>query len=219
MDYLEPFINRIVKGDCINVMKQLPSQSVDLVLTDPPYIVRYQSRDGRSVPQDDCESWLKPSFAEVGRVLKNNRFCISFYGWTKTDKFLEAWRAAGLRPVGHLVWVKNYHSQERFVRYCHESAYLLAKGGPEKPKMALRDVLDWQYTGDEYHPTQKPVLALVPLILAYSEVGDVVLDPFAGSGTTAVAAKLLSRNYIGIEISEKYHRIAQARVRDTKRDA
>src|SRR5262249_47594743 len=134
------------------------------------------------------------------------------YGWNKADRFLAAWKAAGLYPVGHLVWTKNYHSKERFVRYSHESAYLLAKGNPAKPRMALRDVLDWRYTGDVLHPTQKPVMALLPLIMAYSDVGDIVLDPFIGSGTTAVAAAALGRQYIGIELEPTYARIAEERV-------
>ena len=115
--------------------------------------------------------------------------------------------------VGHLVWVKNYHSNERFVRYSHEAAYLLAKGEPEKPQTALRDVLDWTYTGDELHPTQKPVMALLPVILAFSKVGDIVLDPFSGSGTTAVAARSLGRRFIGIELDETYAGIAEERLR------
>ncbi len=120
--------------------------------------------------------------------------------------------------MGHLVWTKNYHSKERFVRYTHESAYLLAKGNPPKPRIALSDVLDWRYTGDTLHPTQKPVMAILPLILAYSKVGDIVLDPFAGSGTTAVAAQELGRCYIGIEIESQYAAIAQKRLARERRE-
>ena len=128
-----------------------------------------------------------------------------------------AWKQVGFRPVGHLVWVKNYHSNERFVRYSHEAAYLLAKGEPEKPQTALRDVLDWTYTGDELHPTQKPLMALLPVILTFSKFGDVVLDPFAGSGTTAVAARYLGRRFIGIELDQHYAAIAEERLRQIER--
>jgi site-specific DNA-methyltransferase (adenine-specific) len=218
MNTLNTFINRIICGDCISVMRTMPAASVDFVLTDPPYLVNYRSRDGRRYPNDDNDRWLAPAFAEVSRVLKPNSFCVSFYGWHKADVFLTAWKAAGLQPVGHLVWTKDYHSQERFVRYSHESAYLLAKGNPPKPRVALRDVLDWKYTGDVLHPTQKPVMALLPLILAYSHVGDIVFDPFAGSGTTAVAAAALHRRYIGIELEPKYARIAQERLAREQRE-
>ncbi len=212
MNPINTFTNHIICGDCISVMATMPSASVDLVVTDPPYLVNYRSSDGRRYPNDDNDRWLKPAFAEVSRVLKADRFVVSFYGWNKADRFLAAWKAAGLQPAGHLVWTKNYYSKERFVRYSHESAYLLAKGNPPRPRIGLRDVLDWRYTGDVLHPTQKPVMALLPLIMAYSQVGDIVLDPFAGSGTTAVAAQALGRRYIGIELEPKYARIAQERL-------
>jgi len=218
MQPIHHFINQIHCGDCIEVMRHMPSASVDFVLTDPPYLVNYRSRDGRSYPNDTNDQWLAPSFAEVARVLKRDAFCVSFYGWNKADRFLTAWKAAGLQPVGHLVWTKNYHSQERFVRYAHESAYLLAKGNPPKPYIALRDVLDWRYAGDTLHPTQKPVMALLPLIMAYSRFNDIVLDPFAGSGTTAVAAETLGRRYIGIELDPTYCRIAQERLAQKTRE-
>ena len=212
------FTNRIIDGDCVQVMHEMPSESVDFVLTDPPYLVNYRGRDNRRFANDDNDLWLLPAFVQVGRVLKRDRFVVSFYGWNKADRFLLAWKAAGLYPVGHLVWTKDYHSKERFVRYAHESAYLLAKGHPDKPRVVLRDVLDWRYSGDELHPTQKPVMALLPLILAYSKVGDIVLDPFAGSGTTAVAAQMLGRRYIGIEIDPTYCRIAQKRLAKQHRE-
>ena len=218
MKNINDFTNRIICGDCVEVMKEIPSESVALVVTDPPYIVRYRSRDGRGYVNDDNDAWLKPAFAEVYRLLKPNRFCVSFYGWNKADRFLAAWKQAGFQPVGHIVWIKTYHSKERFLRYSHESAYLLAKGYPSKPRIALPDVLPWRYTGDELHPTQKPVIALLPLIMAFSREEDIVLDPFAGSGTTAVAAATLGRKYIGIEISKEYAAIAEERLRHQKRE-
>jgi adenine-specific DNA-methyltransferase len=207
------FVNRIITGDCIEVMKEMPAASVDLIVTDPPYLVRYESRDGRRIANDDSDAWLLPAFAEMYRVLKYDSFLVCFYGWNKVDKFFAAWKAAGFRPVGHFVWTKDYHSSERFVRYSHESAYLLAKGEPQKPPIALRDVLEWKYTGDELHPTQKPVMALLPVIMAFSRVGDIVLDPFIGSGTTAIAARDLGRRYIGIEVDPLYAGKAEERMR------
>jgi adenine-specific DNA-methyltransferase len=215
MHRIEDFENRIIAGDCVRVMLEMPAESVDLVVTDPPYLARYQSRDGRRVANDDPSTgseWLSASFEQIYRVLKPDRFCVSFYGWHQADRFLRAWRRAGFRPVGHLVWVKDYHSNERFLRYSHEAAYLLAKGDPPKPAIALRDVLEWQYTGDELHPTQKPLMAMLPLIMAYSALGDIVLDPFVGSGTTAVAAQALGRRFIGIELEPVYAQVATERV-------
>jgi site-specific DNA-methyltransferase (adenine-specific) len=204
--------DRIIVGDCVTVLKTLPAESVDLTVTDPPYLVRYRSSDGRSIANDDNALWLVPAFAQIGRVLKPGRFCVSFYGWTQADRFLAAWRAAGLRPVGHFVFAKSYDSQARLLRYRHECAYLLSKGEPARPGIVLPDVLEWSYSGDALHPTQKPLAALVPLVLAYSRPGEVVLDPFAGSGTTALAAKLLNRRYVGIELDERYARLARERL-------
>jgi adenine-specific DNA-methyltransferase len=206
------FVNRIITGDCVEVMKEIPSASIDFIATDPPYLVRYTSRDGRRIVNDDTDNWLMPAFAEMYRVLKFDRLMLCFYGWNKVDRFFAAWKAAGFYPVGHLIWVKNYHSNERFVRYSHESAYLLAKGDPPRPSIALRDVLDWKYTGDDLHPTQKPVMALLPVIMAFSRLGEIILDPFAGSGSTAVAAQDLGRRYIGIEIDPTYARKAEERL-------
>jgi adenine-specific DNA-methyltransferase len=153
------------------------------------------------------------------RVLQRDRFLVSFYGWNRVDLFFSAWKQAGFRPVGHLVFAKRYASKERFVAYTHESAYLLAKGNPEKPQTMLRDVLEWRYTGNERHPTEKPVWAMMLLVNAFSNPGDIVLDPFVGSGTTAVAAKQLGRRYIGIDIEPVYAAKAQERVRSEGRAA
>ena len=207
------FTGRVITGDCIKVLARLPDRSVDFVLTDPPYIARYRSRDGQSVVGDDRADWLKPAFREIYRVLKADSFCVSFYGWHKVDTFFEAWRGVGFQPVGHLVWPKQYASSARFLRYFHESAYLLAKGRPAKPKTLISDVVsEWNYTGNKLHPTQKPVGALLPLIFALTRPNDIVLDPFCGSGSTLVASKLLGRRYIGIELVEQYTKTAESRL-------
>jgi adenine-specific DNA-methyltransferase len=213
MSFLNSFLDQVVTGDCLTVLPQLPSGSVDMVLTDPPYLVRYQSRDGRRVPNDDTDTWLAPTFAEAYRVLKRDRFCVSFCGFTQADRFLAAWKAAGFRVLEHLIWRKRYPSSTGCVRRYHEQAYVLAKGHPRRPKMLLPSVLEWRYTGDTLHPTQKPVDALLPLLMAFSQIGDVILDPFAGSGSTAVAAAMLGRHSIAIELSEPYARIARDRLR------
>jgi DNA modification methylase len=210
-------VNDVLQGDCVEVLAQLPSASVDMVLTDPPYLAKYLSRDGRRVANDDREEWLQPAFAQIFRVLKPNAFCISFYGWHQVDKFMQAWRLAGFRPAGHLVFTKSYPSNRRFLSYRHEQAYLLAKGNPALPAQPVSDVQPWQYSGNKLHPTQKPVSALMPLIAAFSKPGDVVLDPFCGSGSTLVAAALSSRQYIGIELSPEHCETARRRTLGVRR--
>jgi site-specific DNA-methyltransferase (adenine-specific) len=206
------FRNTILNADCLKALPMLQDRSINFILTDPRYMTRYKSRDGRTVPNDDNDIWLKPAFAEMFRVLANDSFCVSFYGGPMADRFMEAYRAAGFRIVGDLMFPKSYASSTRFLRYQHESAHLLAKGNPREPQKPIGDVLPWEYTGNKLHPTQKPLSALLPLVEAFSAPGSTVLDPFAGSGSSLMAAKTLGRFYIGIELDARYHHIAKRRL-------
>ena len=206
------FANQILRDDCINVMSQMPANSVDFVLTDPPYLVNYRDRTGRTIHNDVDDSWLKPAMTQAYRVLKQDRVAVMFYGWTKIDKFFEAWLGAGFQPVGHIVFRKSYSSKSRFLRYQHEQAFLLAKGRPPLPKQPLGDVMEMPYSGNKLHPTQKPIPALVSLIRSFSLQGETVLDPFAGSGSTCAAALLTGRKYIGAEMDDAYFQLATERL-------
>jgi site-specific DNA-methyltransferase (adenine-specific) len=202
----------VIHGDCIHIMRSMESGSADMIVTDPPYITRYRSRDGQTVRNDDNARWLAPAFSEAYRVLKSGGFCISFYSWNQADKLLAAWRAAGFRPVGHVVFRKSYASAKRFLSYHHEQAYLLAQGQVQLPLIPVPDVIDWRYERNEFHPTQKPISVLNPLIEGFTEPGDLVLDPFCRSGSTLVAAKKLGRRFIGIELDAVHHATASRRV-------
>lgn len=212
-------MSQLYHGDCLVALPQLDDQSVDFVLTDPPYLVNYRDRSGRSIANDVDDAWLAPAFAEVYRVLKSDALCVSFYGWNRVDTFFAAWRAAGFRIAGHLVFAKPYASKAGLVKYQHESAYLLAKGRPAVPAEPIADVLPWQYSGNRHHPTEKPLSCLRTLINTFTRPGDTVLDPFAGSGSTCVAARELGRRYIGIEIEATYYAAARARLRSPLRAA
>jgi hypothetical protein len=128
--------NEILHADCIDAMRQMPSNSVDLILTDPPYLVNYRDRDGRTIQNDTNTDWLKPTMREAFRVLKQDRVAIMFYSWNRVDMFFSAWKDAGFKPVGHIVFRKTYGSKTKFLSYQHEQAYLLAKGRPPLPKCA-----------------------------------------------------------------------------------
>ena len=205
-------MNQIIRGDCCAVLAGLPAASVDFILTDPPYLVGYRDRSGRSLAGDTDSAWLKPAFREAFRVLKPNRLCVSFYGWSRTDLFFDAWKAAGFRVAGHITFPKRYTSTSRLMRYQHENAYLLAKGNPAAPEFPIGDVIDWTYSGNKLHPTQKPLSVLTPLIESFCPRGGVVLDPFAGSGSTCLAARTVGRNYLGIEIDPATHEVASRRL-------
>lgn len=200
----------VLHGDCVTVLQGFPAGSIDLVLTDPPYGCNYRDRAGRQVANDNRTDWLEPAFTQIARVMRPDSLCVSFYGWHVVDQFMAAWRAAGLRPVAHLVFPKRYASRVTVFEARHEQAYVLAKGNPRVP-CPIADVLPWAYTGNRLHPTQKPMEALSPIIAALSRPGDIVLDPFAGSGSTLVAARRLGRGYIGIELDAGH--VATARNR------
>lgn len=205
--------DRVLWGDCVKTMAHLPEQCANLIVTDPPYLVNYTDRTGRRIAGDGTAEWVKPAFRQIFRVLKRDSFCVCFYGWNRAEIFLDAWKEAGFKTAGHFVWAKKYPSRTGYVRAHHEQAYLLAKGRPGKPVNPPRDVLyNWRYTGNRLHPTQKPVEAVAPLIEAYSKPGDIVLDPFAGSGTTLVAARRCGRKAIGIELDWNHCRTANGRL-------
>ncbi len=206
------FANTVLQGDCIDIMRRFRTGCVDFVLTDPPYLAHYCSRDGRRVANDADATWLKPAFAEVFRLLRRDSFCVSFYGWHQADKFIAAWRDAGFRLAGHLTFPKQYPSAERLLRYQHENAYLLAKGHPARPEHPIPDVLEWKYSGNKWHPTQKPLCVLTPLIQSFSRPGDLVLDPFCGSGSILLAAQNERRAFLGMELDPTYFEIAQRRL-------
>ncbi len=204
--------NQIICGDSKQVLSHFPNNSIDLVITDPPYLGKYKDRQGRTLANDDNADGVLPVYNELFRTLKPNNYCISFYGWNAIAEFYAAWTNAGFRTVGHIVWPKRYASKKGVVEYRHESAFVLAKGYPDKPQHLISDVQNWHYTGNRSHPTQKAVSVIEPLVRSFSKPGDLILDPFSGSGTTTVAAALNARDYIGIELEEKYCDVALNRL-------
>lgn len=205
----------VYHGDNRTVLPTLAAGSVAFVLTDPPYLVNYTGRwdgDRRAIAGDDDPTWVRPTFAELWRVMAPDSFCVSFYGWPHADLFLGVWKQIGFRPVSHLSFVKRQIGLGRFTRGSHETAFLLAKGRPPKPVRAIPDVIDWRREKAKLHPNQKPVASLAPLIATFCPPDGLVLDPFLGSGSTLRAAKDLGRSAVGIEIDAAYCRAAVARL-------
>ena len=126
---------------------------------------------------------------------------------------MTVWKHSGFRPVSHLTWVKEHCSRHGYTRSFHEVGFLLAKGRPPKPDKPVPDVFPWEYTGNENHTNEKPVIAVRPLVESFSREGDTVLDPFAGSGTVGLAARALGRRYILIEKTWRHCQTARRRLR------
>lgn len=206
------FTDSIICGNALNILRGVPDGAIDLTVTDPPYGVRYKDRTGRSVRNDNNLQAVLPVFDELYRAMKQNSFCVSFYGWNRVDEFMRAWKEAGFKVAGHIVWVKNYSSRTGVFNYRHEQAYVLAKGYPARPAKPIADVQPWTRTGNRAHPTEKAVESIQPLIRSFSKTSDLVCDPFSGSGSTSVAAALSGRHYLGIELEEKYCAHARQRL-------
>lgn len=203
-------------GDCLDILPMI--SGVDACITDPPYGVSFQS-NRREIKHDklhnDSElSWLPALDKALYNALSPDAIMISFYGFPHIDQFMTEWKLAGFEPKSHFVWVKNNIGCGWFTRPQHEAAYLLTKGSPEKPLVAPSNVLRADITGNEYHPTQKPVTLMERLIKPYTDAESLVLDPFMGSGTTGVACAKIGRKFIGIEMEPKYFWVACKRIED-----
>lgn len=101
-------MSRFILGDCVRVMATIPDNAIDFILTDPPYLVGFRDRSGRTIAGDVNDDWLQPASNEMYRVLKKDALMVSFYGWNRIDRFMAAWKRAGFSVVGHLVFTKSY---------------------------------------------------------------------------------------------------------------
>jgi len=205
MKYPDDFINKVICGDCLDVMKDIPDNSVDLILTDPPYGMNFQS-NYRKIKYDKIKNdnnfplWI---FEEFNRIARK-----AVYVFCRWDNLGEL-----PKPKSVLAWVKNNWSMGD-LKHEHGRQWEAICFYPQKEHEFIKripDVIRANRTGNNLHPTEKPVDLMMQIIQANK--GDLILDPFLGSGTTAVACKQLKRNYIGIEISEKYCKIAEERLR------
>lgn len=206
---------QILHGDSVELMSAIADASIDFVLTDPPYLVDYKGRwdgDKRGIVGDDDPVWVRPAFEHIYRVLKDDSFVVTFYGWPHADVFVGVFKELGFRLVSHLAFVKNVWGLGRFTRGQHETAFLLAKGKPPVPKNGISDVFEWVREHDAVHPNQKPLCAMRKVLATYAPEGGTVLDPFMGSGPVIRAAKDLGMNAVGIEIEERWCQHAASRL-------
>jgi DNA modification methylase len=201
-------LNYIDNIDCLEGLAEIPDKSVDLIVTDPPYGIKADKGTngfGSAKNRKYAGGWdgaipAPEYFLEMQRVAKNlvifggNYFCHLLpptNGWIFWDKKGE-------------VQFKNPFSDGELI--------YTSFNGPLKKIVFKQQGFITDSKDKRYHPTQKPTELVQKLIELYSHPGDLILDPFMGSGTTAVACLRTGRNYIGFEISTEYHTIAQQRI-------
>ncbi len=223
------YINQIIQGDCLEVMKGFPDKSIDLVVTDPPYNIskknnfatmeRYNQYKGMDFGEWDKKfnqvNWLKYAINKM----KNPSSIVIFNSWQNLKIISNELERLGVNTKRILVIRKTNPmpvNRDRLFTNSFEFALWATKGS--KWTFNRRDKYETGYfecrnNGVTKHPTEKSKNVIKSLIEVLSNKNDVILDPFLGSGTTAIACKELGRKYIGIEVSPKYCEIARKRIK------
>ena len=220
--------------DCLKGMRLLPDKSVDLVITDPPYDVNYMDKvrelrkrdhgivkhNVNSVDDNSFTEWNELA-VELFRVLKKDTHCYVWFAEKQAIWFIPMMMDAGFKFIQYLIWNKNRVTPDltygHKYLYRHELCGFFQKGWKRLNFVTkIPTVIDYAILGEQQryvHPTQKPCRIFEKFIKNSSNEGDLVLDPFLGSGTTAVAAKQLKRDYLGFELSQKYVDVAEERLK------
>lgn len=209
--------NTIIHADSLTVLRQMEPESVDAIVTDPPYGINYTSQTGAKVKNDEAPFiwFLYDSF----RVLKPGGAIICFTRWDVQQTFIDAMKLAGFKVKSEVIWDKVYHgmgdTKAQFAP-SHENIIFAIKGKYSFPGHRPKDLITFsKLNGSQMiHPTEKPVGLLTHLITAVTKPGALILDPFAGSGSTCVAAKKTGRRFIGIELDDGHYENASKRIEE-----
>lgn len=218
-------------GDSRDVLRLYPEKSVDCIVTDPPYALgmfkegdttsgsRLAQNAGHMYDDDPAEMMniLDQVFFHAARVLKDDGHAYVFFHMTKYEEFFLMLRKHfGTCEETPLVWIKNtpgIGDPNRSWVYAYEPCFFINRGRSlVKPQAFNYLKYDTVPPGKKIHPTQKPDQLLRHIISASCVADEVVLDPFAGSGSTLVAASQVGCKFIGIEREEKFHRITTDRI-------
>lgn len=216
-------------GDCLELMKELPDKSIDLLLTDPPYNVARKNnfntmgRTGLDFGEwdkgFDQEAWLH----SIDRILSDDASVVifnTFQNLTMTQSILEQY---GFVYKDFIIMNKRNpmprNRDRRYINSCEYALFMTRKNAKWKfnrqsDKYDSNLICCNVVSGKEKtkHTTQKPLSVIKELVLRHSDEGDVVLDPFMGSGTTCVACVNTGRHYIGFEKEPEYYEIACKRL-------
>lgn len=239
---VDKFINKIICGDTIEIMKSMPSESIDLIVTSPPYNLKNSTgngmKDGRggkwknaalvkgyshyddNMPHDKYVEWQRNCLAEMMRLIKNDGAIFYNHKWRVQDGLLQDRQdiVTGFPVRQIIIWRRKggINFNPGYFLPTYEVIYLIAK--PKfflSPKAnAFGDVWEFVQEMNNSHPAPYPI-ALASRCIE-STNAQIILDPFMGSGTTGLAAKRLGRNYVGIELSPDYCEQAEKRIKNDK---
>jgi len=217
--------NTVHHGDNMITLAKMPKETVDLILTDPPYAINYQSQRRVKNPKfkplenDNNGDWI-PKFAQESyRVLKNDRHLYCFCRHDTYPIFISALKEAGFKLKRTLIWIKNNHgSGDLKGDYAPQDEWIIfaQKGMRHLNGKRCSNVLFFNRISSKklLHATEKPVQLLKFLIEKSTNEWELVLDPFSGSGSTMHAAIEMQRAYCVIELSEEYYYTTEERKRN-----
>ena len=213
---------RLICGDCLDVLPTLDSESVDAVITDPPYGIDYQSArrtDSEArlpkVKNDKLPFiwWLYHAY----RVTKSPGSLVCFCDWRVQDTFKMAIEAAGYDIKSQVIWDRGWHGlgdlngqfapQHDVIWFATKGKFVFKNGRPKSVIQSRRLAAQ-----DLSHPTEKPVALMRHLVRSVTGFWDVVLDPMMGSGSTGTACAQERRDFIGIEMDGDYYKLAERRI-------
>lgn len=227
-----PELNKIYNEDCLEFMKRLPDESIDLILTDPPYNTGMTAKSSStrlknffddSYTEEEYLELIRGGVSQMFRILKNNRAIYLFINWKELGTWIKEMKRVGFSVKNCIFWDKVIHGLNYMnYAYTHEFIIFATKGNflpkhKENNSPYWKDIWSIQRSQDSnqdntHHETVKNMDVISIPIIHASEKNDLIFDPFLGSGTTAIACKQLKRNFIGCEISKEYCDIAQRRL-------
>lgn len=227
-------LNQIYNKDVLELMKTMSNESIDLIVTDPPYKVTARGNAGNSggMMQDKLSMQgkifkhndIKPSeyIPELYRLLKDGSHCYIMTNHVNLHEMLNVAKESGFHFIKSLVWNKGNKIMGQYYMSQFEYILFFRKGrGKKINKCGTADILEIPNKktkgedGKNIHDTEKPVELMKVLIENSSNIDEVVFEPFMGVGSTIMACVELDRKYIGCEIDEKYYNIAKNRIENT----
>ena len=222
-------INKIYNEDCLEGMKRIADNSIDLVVTDPPYTMTKRGKScrpnwmpnnmGNNVFSDDIPN-VKDWMGQVYRVLSDKSHFYTFVNINDITKYLQIANDLGFKIHNIISMIKDTGMPNRWY-YKQTELVLFFRKGSAKPindytsRDNIKVVMPKKKTG-KLHITQKPLNFIQLLITNSSRENEVILDPFMGSGTTAIACMNTQRNFIGFEMDKGYYDIACKRIEGHK---